>query len=147
VPAGGAISHGFYYWNGRYLSGYTNDGNLLGSWIGRQSQGAQAWSNYWFTPKSKIQFQFRHQKISQQFVPGGGSLTDVGVAGNVWIRPRVEIGAQLQYERWLIPVIQPNVAQNVSASVSIRFEPKGWVQSALSSGNSSNTPSGKGDRP
>lgn len=147
LPIGGNVSRGFFYWNDRYVNGYTNDGNLMGGWIGRQSQGAQAWSNYWFTPKSHLQFRFRHQKISQQFVPGGGSLTDVGAAGNVWIRPHVELGADVQYERWLIPVIQPNAARNVTASVSIRIEPKGWVQSVLKSGDSSNTQSGTGVRP
>ena len=30
---------GFIYWNGRFLSGYTNDGNLLASWVGRQGKG------------------------------------------------------------------------------------------------------------
>jgi len=42
VPAGGNIGHGFFYFNLAYRNGYTNDGNLIGSWIGRQGQGAQA---------------------------------------------------------------------------------------------------------
>src|SRR6267143_3887384 len=43
VPAGGAISHGFFYFNPRFLNGYTSNGDLLASWIGREGQGAQAW--------------------------------------------------------------------------------------------------------
>ena len=70
LPAGGALSHGFFYSNDRYLNGYTNDGQLMGSWIGREGQGAQAWTNYWFSPRNRLQFNFRHQKVSQQFIPG-----------------------------------------------------------------------------
>ena len=39
LPIGGNVSHGFFYFNVRYLNGYTNSGNLIGSWIGRQDQG------------------------------------------------------------------------------------------------------------
>jgi len=124
VPAGGAIGHGFFYWNDRYLMGYTNDGNLMGSWIGRDGQGAQVWSNYWFTPKNRIQFNFRHEKVSQQFVPGGGSLTDVGVRGDLWFRNGVSITSAVQYERWLYPVIQPGPVRNVTASVEIQIQPQ-----------------------
>ena len=35
------VQHGFFYSNSRFKSGYTNDGNLIGSWIGRQGQGAK----------------------------------------------------------------------------------------------------------
>lgn len=131
VPAGGAIGHGFFYWNGRYVNGYTNEGNLLGSWIGRDGQGAQAWTNYWFTPKNRIQFNFRHQKMSNQFLPGGGSLTDVGAEGNYALRKTLDLSVSVQYERWLIPSIQPGPSQNVTTSVMLRFEPgKSFYRSA-----------------
>src|SRR6185437_15442914 len=57
-PIGGTVSHGFFYFNGRYLSGYTADRNLMGSWIGRQGQGGEGWATYWFTPQNKLQFNF-----------------------------------------------------------------------------------------
>ena len=34
---------GFVYIDGRYISGYTKDGNLLGNWIGRAGWGGQGW--------------------------------------------------------------------------------------------------------
>ncbi len=52
-PLGGMIGHGFFYSNLTWRSGYTNDGNLIGSWIGREGQGAQAWSNYWFSARDR----------------------------------------------------------------------------------------------
>jgi len=130
VPAGGALSHGFFYSNVRFYNGYTNDGQLMGSWIGRQGQGAQAWSNYWFSPRSRISFSFRHQKISQQFIPGGGTLTDFGVQGNLQVRPDLAISAGVQYERWLIPIVQPGASQNLTTTISVRFEPKRWFPGA-----------------
>ncbi len=66
LPGGNAtVQHGFFYINSRFKSGYTNDGSLIGSWIGRQGQGAQAWANYWLGPRSKVQLNFRHEKVSQ----------------------------------------------------------------------------------
>jgi hypothetical protein len=124
VPAGGAIGRGFFYWNDRYVMGYTNQGDLIGSWIGRDGQGAQVWSNYWFTPKNRIQLNFRHQKVSQQFLPGGGSLTDIGIRGDVFLRDGIAIAPSFQYERWLYPVIQPGPARNLTASVAIVFQPQ-----------------------
>jgi hypothetical protein len=110
------------------LNGYTSNGNLLASWIGREGQGAQAWSNYWFNERNRIQLNFRHQKVSQQFIPGGGTLTDIGVRGDYWTRFNVGISGWVQHERWLFPVIQPNAANNVTAAVQISFEPQKWFR-------------------
>jgi len=45
---------GTIYFDRRYRSGYTNDGNLIGSWIGRQAQGGQAWIKYSFTARKQL---------------------------------------------------------------------------------------------
>ncbi len=126
LPAGGALSHGFFYWNDRYRNGYTNDGYLLGSWVGRQGQGAQAWSTYHFGPRTSLQGNFRHQKISQQFLPGGGSLTDIGVKYDFQARPDLAISAAVQGERWLIPVIAPGAQRNLTTSIQITYLPVHW---------------------
>lgn len=119
---------GSFYQNGTWLNGYTNDGNLIGSWIGRGGQGAQVWSNYWFSPRTRLQLYFRHQKVSQEFLPGGGSLTDVGGRADFSIRPNLNISVSAQHERWLFPSIQQNISRNVAASVGIEFEPQKLFQ-------------------
>ena len=124
IPAGGALSHGFFYYNFRFKEGYTNQGQLLASWIGREGQGAQAWANYWFGARNRLQINFRHQKVSQQFVPGGGTLTDVGVQGDYWPTQILGLRASVQYERWLFPVIQPGPQRDVSASIGIQIQPQ-----------------------
>jgi hypothetical protein len=123
-PLGGNVGQGFYYFNFTWRSGYTNNHNLMGSWIGREGQGAQAWTNYWFNARNRLQFNYRHQKVSPIFIPQGGTVTDVGVRGDYWFRPNFGISALLQYERWLFPVIQPNQQTDVSATVEFLFQPK-----------------------
>jgi hypothetical protein len=115
---------GSFYFNGTWRSGYTNEGNIMGSWVGRGGQGAQAWSNYWFGARNRLQFNFRHLKVSQEFIPGGGTLTDVGVRGDYWVRSNLSLSAWVQHERWLFPVIQPNASNNVTAAVQVLFEPQ-----------------------
>lgn len=126
VPAGGALSHGFYYYSTLVPDGLTSGGNLLGNWIGREGQGAQAWTNYWFNARNRVQLNFRHQKVSQQYLPGGGTLTDIGARADYWTRFNAGISASVQYEHWSFPVIQSNAATNVTAMVQISFEPQKW---------------------
>jgi hypothetical protein len=126
VPPGGALGHGFYYFNDRFLNGYTSEGQLLGSWIGRDGQGAQAWANYWFNARNRVQMNFRHEKISQQFIPGGGTLSDFGISSDIQVRPDVALSMRVQYERWFIPVISPTPSDNVTTSLQIVFSPEGW---------------------
>jgi hypothetical protein len=124
TPAGGALSHGFFYFNFRFKEGYTNQGQLLGSWIGREGQGAQAWTNYWFNARDRLQISFRHQKVSQQFVPGGGTLTDVSARGDYWPSQILGLTTSIQYERWLFPIIKPGPQQDISASIGIQIQPQ-----------------------
>jgi membrane-associated phospholipid phosphatase len=132
-PLGGNIGHGFYYFNGTWRSGYTNNGNLLGSWIGREGQGAQAWTNYWFNSRNRLQLNFRHQKVSQEFITGGGTLTDVGIHADYWVHSNLGLSASVQYERWLFPMIQPGAQRNVAASLEIRFQPQKIFRPSLHS--------------
>ncbi|MBZ5651453.1 MAG: phosphatase PAP2 family protein [Acidobacteriia bacterium] len=133
LTAGGALSHGFFYFNDRFLNGYTSNGQLLASWIGREGQGAQVWARYWFSARNRLQFSYRHQKVSQQFIPGGGTLTDVGVRNDYWLRPSLGLSTWLQYERWLFPVIQPNSNRNVTAGIEVQFQPQKLFQRSAAS--------------
>ena len=148
IPGGqGSIRPGSFYNNGTWQSGYTNNAYLIGNWVGRGGQGAQAWTNYWFDARSRLQFNFRHQKVSQQFMPGGGSLTDVGVRGDYWVRSDLSFSATVQYERWMFPVIQPNASTNVSATLEILFQPQKLFQHSNNQDTTRTSLSGEGGRP
>jgi hypothetical protein len=118
---------GVFYSNPVYPDGsYTNNESLLGNWMGRESQGVQAWSNYRFSPRSFIQASFRHQKVSQQFMPGGGSLTDASLSANFWVRDDLSVSGTFQYERWLYPIITPGAQTNFTSSLQLTFWPQSW---------------------
>ena len=120
---GGGYDQGFYYAENRYFSGYTNKGYLLGSWIGRAGQGEQAWANYWFGARNRVQVNFRHLNVGHDYIPGGGSLTDIGGRGDFWWRD-LGFSVSVQHERWLFPVIQPKVSRQWTAQVQMTFGPE-----------------------
>jgi membrane-associated phospholipid phosphatase len=144
-PLGGNLGHGFYYFNFTWRSGYTNNGNLLGSWVGREGQGAQAWATYHFSPRSFFQLNFRHQKVSQEFIPGGGTVTDIGGRWDWQVRPSLSLSATVQHERWIFPVIEPTAQRNVAASLEILLQPQKLFQRGPKSVEGS--PAGDGGRP
>jgi hypothetical protein len=118
-----SLQKGFFYYSTRFVSGYTNAGSLIGSWIGRQGQGADAWATYWFTPKDSLQVNFRHEKVSKEFIPNGGTITDTGAAGSIWLRPTLSATASVQYETWDFPVISATRQTDVSTSIQLTFWP------------------------
>ena len=48
----------------------------MGSWIGREGKGYQAWSTYSISPQSSIQASFRYAKIAKDFIPRGSTQWD-----------------------------------------------------------------------
>src|SRR5207244_3361115 len=90
-PAKRISSAGFvYYGLRRYRSGYTNNGNLVGNWIGRAGRGGQGWLTYSFSPRTKLQLGYRLQEVSHNFIEGG-RLTDYSVAGNCMLSRNVAL--------------------------------------------------------
>jgi Capsule assembly protein Wzi len=82
----------FLYWNNQYRDSYTNKGNFLGSWVGRDARAYTAETNYWFSAKSKITGNYRQIKAGNRFLPGG-TQTDISVTAQwapapEWLLPR-----------------------------------------------------------
>ncbi|MGA7753320.1 MAG: capsule assembly Wzi family protein [Candidatus Sulfotelmatobacter sp.] len=123
-PIGGNVGSGFFYFNPTWISGFTNAGNLMGNWVGREGQGVQAWTSYWFTPRNKLEFEFRHLKVSHEFIPNGGTLTDAGVHADFWLHSNFSLSAAVQYEAWTYPVISATRQSNVTSSIQLAFWPK-----------------------
>ncbi|HVI11187.1 MAG TPA: capsule assembly Wzi family protein [Candidatus Binatia bacterium] len=120
----GDVAFGAFYWDATWITGFQNSGHLMGNWVGREGQGAQAWSTYWFTPRNKLQFSYRHQKVSYQFVPDGGTITDGSVRADFWARSIFSVSAAVQYEVWNFPVIAPGHQTDVSTTVQLAIWPK-----------------------
>ena len=113
---------GYLYFNGRYRSGYTNDGNLLASWIGRDGRGGQAWATYWFTPRNFVQLGYRHQEVDKDFI-GGGRLNDFACRGEFLLGRNLSLAGLVQYEQWNFPVLAPAPQNNLTTSIQLTFYP------------------------
>ncbi|MGA8489262.1 MAG: capsule assembly Wzi family protein [Terriglobales bacterium] len=114
---------GFVYFDGdRYLSGYTNAGSLLGSWIGRAGRGGQGWLTYWFSPRTDVQLGYRLQGVSPAFT-GGGRLVDYSASTNLMLSRAVSLASTVQYEQWSFPILATGRQSDVTASVQLTFWP------------------------
>jgi hypothetical protein len=111
-----------YYGVRRYRSGYTNDGLLLGSWIGRAGRGGQGWLTYWFSPRTDVQFGYRLQEVSPAFLEGG-RLVDYAASTNLMLSRAVSFAGTVQYEQWSFPILATGRQSDVTASVQLTFWP------------------------
>jgi hypothetical protein len=116
----------YIYFDSFYRQLYTNKNNLIGSWIGREGQGLQVSSTYWFSPRSTLQFGYRHAKVASDFIPHGETLNDGSVAANWWVRGDLSFSALVQYEKWFAPVLAPTPQSDWTSSIRISFEPRGF---------------------
>ena len=123
VPYHGYFFVDGFYTNDEYTSGYTNNGQLMGSWIGRASQGELICTNYWLNARKKIGLELRHRKIDVQYLPQGGNQNDVAVNADIFAGSGFRFTGNLQYEQWLIPFLAQNRQSNVAASFEFSFWP------------------------
>jgi Capsule assembly protein Wzi len=119
-PVGGE----YVYWEQFYHDLYTNNGNLIGSWIGRQGQALQAQSTYWFSPRNSLQLGYRHAKVASDFIPGGETINDGSAKLEWWIREDVSVSGFVQYEKWLAPILARGAQTNWTSSVQVTFWPR-----------------------
>lgn len=127
VPPDMPGCNGCFYIDNEYPDGsYTNLGNIVGSWLGRAGQGEQALSTFWLTPRNKIQFSYRHQKVSGQYLPQGGTLNDGGVKADFWLGRTMMLSGSVQYEKWNYPLLESLPRSNVTTSLELSFWPRSW---------------------
>jgi hypothetical protein len=113
----------FFYWNNQYRDAYTNDGYLLGSWVGRDARAYEASSTYWWSAQNKIVLSFQQTKTGSNFLPGGGTQSDVSVSGQWQLRPDVAASPFVQFERYFIPLLGAPKS-DFSFGLQITFSPK-----------------------
>jgi len=122
----GALPHnfspGFDYFDARYRSGYTNNGNLIGAWI-RAAIAGQAWVKYSFSPRSNVQLGFRHEEADRHFV-GGGRLNDFSATTDLMLTRSLAFSGSLQYEQWNFPVLRPTPQSDLTARMQLTFYPQ-----------------------
>jgi hypothetical protein len=116
----------YYYYEGIYRDCYLNKQNLMGSWLGREGTGGQAWATYWFNSQSTLQVGDRTLRVSRSFVPQGESQQSA--YGELRYRWQNGLALQflLQAERWAAPSLAPSPQTDVTTQFQLSFSPKSW---------------------
>jgi hypothetical protein len=113
---------GTIYIDRRYHSGYTNDGSLMGSWIGRQALGGEAWLKYSFTAHNSLQLGYRHQQVDR-YLAGGGRLNDFSLTGQYGLGASAAVSARARYETWDFLALRPGPQSDFSTSLQLTLYP------------------------
>ena len=116
----------YYYWEGVYRDCYLNKRDLMGSWLGREGTGGQAWSTYWFNSQSTLELGYRTLRVSRSFVPQGeGQQAAYGELRYRW-RDGLALQFLLQAERWTAPVLASSPQKDVTTQFQVSFSPRNW---------------------
>jgi hypothetical protein len=114
----------FLYYEHEYIDGYTNKGNLFGSWMGRQGKGGQAWLTDWLSPKEYIQLGYRNAKVSKTFIPGGTTQNDINIRAVLRLKDDLELNAFGQAEFWKVPALASGSKNDFTGSFQLTYFPK-----------------------
>ena len=116
--------------------GYTNKGNILGDWIGREAKGGQAWLTWHLSGDEWVQAEYLHKQTPGDFIPGAYNATTntYGPGGTTQnqfrvevvkrIVPDVEVNGWYQHERWVAPIYLAGVQSDNTVTVQVTFFPK-----------------------
>lgn len=112
-------------WENIQKQGYTNNGYILGDWIGREGTGGQAWLTWHLKPDQQIQLQYRQAKAATDFIPGGTTQNDLST--EFVLRPlrALEVKASLQGELWKAPLVAPDRQHNVVGTIQLTYYLRG----------------------
>jgi hypothetical protein len=123
---------GFFYWNDRYLDGYTNKGFIIGdATVGRQGISFRASTTYWAAADKTVQFGYRNETADSMFLQGG-NLRDLYLKSEWALNPKLSLSTFLQYEYWNFPLLSAGKKQNdFTASFQLTY----WPHWSLKRGN------------
>ncbi len=119
-PALGAY---FYYYEVVYRNLYLNNNSLMGSWIGREATGYAAWTTYTISPLSSIQLGYRSMKIAPDYISRGTTQHLASLAATLRVRKQMELKGFMQYESWLVPVLNTQRQGDFMVSLQLTWFP------------------------
>lgn len=134
----------FMYWEAIDRQGYTNQGQLLGDWIGREDKGGQAWMTYHLSGNEWVQVSLRNQKATKDFIPGsttqtfsgancyhstclapgGTTLNDINVQVSKRIGSDLEIKGNFEFEHWKAPIYLPGQQTVTTTTIQLTWRPE-----------------------
>ncbi len=110
----------YFYANAHYPQGYTNYGQVLGSWVGREGRGGAGTSTYWFSPRTRAAVTYRRMVANPNLLRGG-NLTDLSGTFTWMIRPRLEVSIVQGYDRWRFPVLNVEPKSSYTAAFQVQL--------------------------
>ncbi len=113
---------GFFYFNVHYLSGYTNNRQLMGSWIGREGDGEQVWTTWNLSPRSSVEVSYRGMTANHEFLQGG-AVRDLSAAATFQVRPEWQLCIEDQAEWWRFPLLAPSPHRNNALTIQLSYRP------------------------
>jgi membrane-associated phospholipid phosphatase len=119
-------NHGiFNYWNQGYEDGNSVYRNLIGNTVGRDGRTIQSWLTYWISPRDTVQFIYKHNSVSSDFIPGGGAWQDYGLRTEFSLKSGVYLKSEVQYEHIShYPILFNGRQRNITAIVELGFSPR-----------------------
>jgi hypothetical protein len=114
----------FNYWEVIQKEGYTNKGNIMGDWIGREAKGGQAWITYHLSGNEWIQFEYLNKKTPNDFAPGGTTQNQYKANVVKRLGRETELDAWVQYEGWKAPAYKSGLQKDTSFAVQLTWYPK-----------------------
>ncbi|XWK65133.1 capsule assembly Wzi family protein [Tunturiibacter empetritectus] len=112
------------YWETVQKQGYTNNGFIMGDWIGREAKGGQAWLTYHLSGNEWIQLEYLNKKTPANFIPGGTTQNQFMASVVKRLGKDVELNAWVQYEGWKAPVYKSGLQKDTSTAVQLTWYPK-----------------------
>ena len=137
-PVSSSETGRFMYWESLQRDGYTNSGQVMGDWIGREGKGGQAWVTWHLSGNEWIQLGMRNQKVAKDFIPGsttqldpntgflvqgGTTLNDINFQAVKRIRKDLEINGSFTYEHWKAPIYLPGQQTVTATTIKLTWYP------------------------
>jgi hypothetical protein len=123
-PVSSSVSGRFMYWEAIQRQGYTNNGQIMGDWIGREGKGGQAWMTWHLSGNEWVQANYRRQQVAKDFVRGGTTLDDYGFQAVKRIHKDLEINGSFVLEHWLAPIYATSRQTATATTINITWYPE-----------------------
>jgi Capsule assembly protein Wzi len=113
----------FNYFEVIQLNGYTNKGNIMGDWIGREAKGGQAWLTYHLSGNEWIEISYLNKKTPKDFVPDGTTQNQFSIDAVKRLTKEVELNTTYQYEGWKAPIYKSGLQKNSVFTFGVTWYP------------------------
>lgn len=114
----------FNYFEGIQRQAYTNQGFIMGDWVGREAKAGNAWLTYHLSGNEWAQLSYLYKKTPKDFIAQGTTQNQFKLEVVKRLRPDVELDAWYQYEHWIAPVYLTGHQNDNIFAFQFTFYPK-----------------------